>query len=206
MDTFNELQHLWQGAEAAPPIAAKDLIQKIKKSRRAILAKLAGSILALIATLPVMGWIFLAYHPKYPTTRFSIVLCMIIVTGGILMQSHSLRTLLLPLREDVDNRSMLAALERVQVRQKKINNGFMSAYFILLSGAMALYIFEFIRGNILFGIAAYMVTFGWIAFAWFYLRPRTINKQNAALNSMIAQLRILQQDWEEKENSSGEMP
>jgi hypothetical protein len=35
------------------------------------------------------------------------------------------------------------------------------------------------------GMLAYVVTFAWIAFNWFYLRPKTIKKQQGKLNELI---------------------
>jgi hypothetical protein len=34
-------------------------------------------------------------------------------------------------------------------------------------------------------ILSYLLTFIWIAFNWFYIRPKTIRKQESQLNEMI---------------------
>jgi len=197
MDRFNDLQQLWCQVVPAPAVHAKEIIHIVRKQRRAMLLRMAGSIGALLVTLPVMAWVFISYQPVYPTTRFSIVLCSLAVIAAIIVQGSFLKALISPLKEDVSNKAMLTALQKLQLRQKKFNARFISAYFLVLSIAMALYLFEFIRGNVWFGIASYTLTFGWIAIAWFYLRPRAVKKQNASLDSMINHLNALQQEWEE---------
>jgi hypothetical protein len=196
MDSFNDLQQLWQTRAEKPAIPAKELILRIKKQRRNMLAGLIGTILALLATIAMMVWIFIGYHPVLPTTRVSIVIMMIAVLGAIFIKTQALRLLMGTIREDVSNAAMIAALQRLQQAQRTFNTVGISVYYILLSAGMALYLAEFVRGNLWFGITAYTLTFGWIAFTWFYFRKRGIRKQNAKLDNMISHLKTLQQEWE----------
>lgn len=193
MDNFSDLQQLWQSVDPKPKQSAEEIIALVRKQQRQIVIRTMGSILALIATIPVMLWVFVDYHPRYPTTRVSIIMILIAVLGGIVLQSRMLRMLRM-VREDTSNEAMITTLKRVQLRQHKLNTVGMSVYFAMLSVSMAFYLAEFVSGNIMFGIISFGLTFGWIAFAWFYLRKRGIKRQNARLESMIKLLESLHED------------
>ena len=193
MDSFNDLQQLWQETAPEPALSANELIGLVRKQRLKLLARLAGSVLALLLTLPVMIWVYVDYHPVYATTRLSIIMMIIAIVAGIFMQSRSLPLLLKPLKEDVDNQAMILALQKLRQKQKFIHTTFISWYFVVLGVAMAMYLFEFVHRNLWFAIGTYVLTFGWYAFAWVYLRPRNIRKQNERLDAMIKHLQQLQE-------------
>ena len=194
MDSFNHLRQLWQEAAPTPLLTATELIALVRKQRLKLLTRMAGSVLALTLTLPVMVWIYVDYHPVYPTTRISIIMMVIAIVAGIVIQSRSLPLLLKPVRQDVDNRAMILSLQKLRQRQKFIHTTFISCYFIVLGMAMAMYLFEFVHRNFWFAIGAYTLTFGWFAFAWLYLRPRNIRKQHERLDAMIEHLKRLKEE------------
>jgi MFS family permease len=197
MDSFDELQNVWQGAVAPPAISAKEIVSLVRRQQRRMIAGVLVTIGALLAPIAMGVWIWIGYDPVYPTTRISLVIIMIAVVGAIVVKSQALPLLLGSVKEDASNKAMIEALERLQRKQRTFNTVGISVYYVLLSIGMALYLAEFVRGNILFGIAAYGLTFGWIAFTWFYLRKRGIKSQNAKLDQMIAHLKTLQNDWTE---------
>jgi hypothetical protein len=52
---------------------------------------------------------------------------------------------------------------------------------------ICLYMYEYAaRMTMTAGIITYAVTLAWIAFNWFYLRPKTIKKQQAKLDELIS--------------------
>ena len=195
MDSFNELQQVWHEAVAKPTLTAKQVVSVVKRQRRKMLVMVFGVIVALLATIAMGIWIWIDYKPVYPTTRVSLVIIMIAVVGAIAVKSQALRPLLGSIREDSSNLATIEALQRLQQKQKAFNAVGISVYFILLGTGMALYLAEFVRGNVLFGLAAYGLTFGWMAFVWFYLRKRSIKSQNEKLDQMIGHLKTLQNDW-----------
>ena len=197
MDSFDELQNVWQRAVARPAISAKEIVFLVKRQQRRMFAGVLVTIISLLAPIAMGVWIWISYDPVYPTTRISLVIIMIAVVGAIVVKSQALPLLLGSVKEDASNKTMIEALERLQQKQRTFNTVGISVYYILLSTGMALYLAEFVRGNILFGITAYGLTFGWIAFTWFYLRKRGIKSQNAKLDRMIAYLKALQNDWTE---------
>jgi len=122
------------------------------------------------------------------TTKVGIVL----VISAIAMQviaSTSLLQFLFRSNPVADSASYLAQLIKLRHKQEFLHKTMMTLYFILLSSGMLLYMIEYTmmmgRRN---GAIAYGLTFGWIAFAWFYIRPRTARKQLGPLNEVIKQL------------------
>ncbi len=68
----------------------------------------------------------------------------------------------------------------------------LSVYFIILSLGIGLYLFEYVSKMTRFwGIFTYAITLLWIAINWFYLRPKTIKKQNAKPNKLLAEFKNL---------------
>ena len=68
----------------------------------------------------------------------------------------------------------------------------LSIYFIILSLGIGLYLFEYVsRMTITWGIITYAITILWFTINWFYLRPKTITKQNAKLNKLLVEFEKL---------------
>jgi amino acid permease len=62
----------------------------------------------------------------------------------------------------------------------------LNLYFILLFAGICLYMYEYTsRMKFIYAVTAYVVTLAWIAINWFYLRPKTIKKQQAKINGLI---------------------
>src|ERR1700712_5741214 len=60
-------------------------------------------------------------------------------------------------------------------------------YFIMLSSGICLYMAQYSR-TWAGGITAYVLTLLWIAFNYFYTRPRSIKKQQAEFSEIIKKL------------------
>jgi hypothetical protein len=68
----------------------------------------------------------------------------------------------------------------------------LSIYFILLALGIGLYMFEYVsKMTITWGIITYAITILWFAINWFYVRPKTITKQNAKLNKLLGEFEKL---------------
>ena len=64
---------------------------------------------------------------------------------------------------------------------------------------MILYMYEFTHGKLYYFVLDYGLTLSWIAFAWFYLRPRSIRKESKKLNTIIEHLERIAKQVEEGE-------
>ena len=89
----------------------------------------------------------------------------------------------------MDNSSYLQQLLKLKRRQEFMQKTVLSVYFILLTAGLLLYMVEpSSKMSMGSAIAAYSLTIGWIAFGWFYLRPKRIKKQQQEVNDIINKL------------------
>ena len=193
MDNKDELKALWSmgGTAPAPDIAA--LLLRAGSVKRRARNKIIWGNLLLVLTSVFIAWVWIHYQPEMLTTKVGIVL-IIASMAMYIVTSTSMLQFLFREEPDMDAASYLAQLLQLRQKQEYLQKTTMTAYYILLSTGMALYMIEYatMLGR-RYGLIAYAVTFGWIALAWFYIRPRTTRRQLAPLNEAIKQLEQVQQ-------------
>lgn len=152
-------------------------------------------IVLLLGTFIYISTFFIVYEFELLTTYIGIIVVLLSIVLGIAFQSQ-LIGIILP------NADVLASTSRhleqsllYQSRLKYIHKTGMNIYYILLSLGLALYIYEFANRNLWFGITAYALTGGWVLFSWFYLRKRSIKKQQQKIDEQIEALRHVQKSF-----------
>ncbi|MBS1624476.1 MAG: hypothetical protein JST83_10680 [Bacteroidetes bacterium] len=188
MDNNDELKSLWSTAATVPAPDITRLLDSAASIRRKALNKMIWGNLLLIATSVFIAWIWIRYQPQMLTTKIGIVMVIASMVIYIIASTSSLQFLFRS-EPDMDAASYLAQLLRLKQKQEYLQKTIMTAYYILLSAGMALYMIEYatMLGR-RYELIAYAVTFGWIALAWFYIRPRIARKQLRPLNEAIEQL------------------
>jgi hypothetical protein len=189
MKTFEDLQEIWQSSPQSntiPDVAS--ILEEVKIQHRKMLRKNIMAALLLAATaifITILGFNFVF---KFTTTYFGMAIVVLTVISGVIVN------VILSVPAKITNQiqestsSYLEVLIKYNTRQKEFVSNFFGFYFIGLSSGMAMYLYEFAARDTLFGVIAYLCTFGWFAFTWFYLRKRSIRKQQAKMNSMIEKL------------------
>lgn len=193
MDNNDELKALWSTGRAVPAPDIAALLLRAGSIRRRARNKMIWGNLLLVLTSVFIVWVWIHYQPEMLTTKVGIVL-IIASMAMYIVTSTSMLQFLFREEPDMDAASYLAQLLRLRQKQEYLQKTIMTAYYILLSTGMALYMIEYatMLGR-RYGLIAYAVTFGWIALAWFYIRPRTARRQLASLNEAIRQLEQVQQ-------------
>lgn len=193
MDTDDELKQLWDTGVAAPIPDISALLRRAGTVKRKARNKMIWGNLLLVLTSIIIAWVWIHYQPQMLTTKIGIVL-IILSMAIYIITSTSMLQFLFRDEPDTDTASYLAQLLRLRQKQEYLQKTIMTLYYVLLSGGMALYMIEYatMLGR-RYGLIAYLVTFGWIALAWFYIRPRTARRQLAPLNEVIRQLEQVQQ-------------
>ncbi|HRG08996.1 MAG TPA: hypothetical protein PLJ08_10510, partial [Cyclobacteriaceae bacterium] len=82
----------------------------------------------------------------------------------------------------------LDALSQTRQREQVLYTRIMSLYFLFLSIGLGLYLYEYtsqMKPQV--AATAYAITFAWMAFNWFYLRPLQIRKNAKKLDAVIRQ-------------------
>ena len=96
------------------------------------------------------------------------------------------------------NSDYLKNLLAIKAKQKFMETTMLNLYFILLSLGIGLYMYEYAsRMKPIWGIVTYAITFIWILFNWFYLRPKQINKQRAKLDAIISKFEMVNNQLDE---------
>lgn len=187
--------NLWksQASTQPPPL---ELFLGLKKYQRTHVRKLFFSTFVLMATSLFIIWIWIGYNPEMATTKLGIIL--IILAMAIFGYSYNRQyPILKKLDDTLSNSDYLETLLLLERQQQHLQSFMLGIYFLMLSLGMCLYMIEPTLGMPVWGkIAAYALTFGWIAFAWFYLKPKTIKKQQAKLNELIAKFESIQNQIE----------
>ena len=187
-DNNDDLKMLWgaQPTAAAPEVYV--LMARATKVKNKLRNKLIRGNVILVLTGIFIAWVWIHYQPQMITTKVGIVLCISAIATYVISSTSSLQ-FLFKSNPEADSANYLVQLIVLRQKQEYLQRTIMALYFILLSVGICLYMIEYammmgLRG----GLIAYGVTLAWIAFNWFYTRPRTARKQLASINEAISQL------------------
>ncbi|WP_298225146.1 hypothetical protein [Flavobacterium sp.] len=182
---FNQL---WQSHQNIPEIDAATIVLQAQQMQRKTKIKLLLGNLLLFATMIFIIGIVVYFKPEMITTKIGSLLVIIAILMQIIA-SMRLIPLVNKSNAQTNPEAYLNQLLAFKKKQAFIQSTIMTLYFLFLSVGLALYMIEYtLRGSIFFILATYGTTMIWIAFNWFYIRPRTIRKQEQKLNEAIRNL------------------
>jgi len=188
MSTETDFKALWTKQSTSEIPDTKELLVKAQKLKTSTRNKLLGLNLVLLATMVFIIYIGLNIDNEKLTTKIGIVLIAIAIVS-YLAASNQMIPMLFKTDLETSSQEYLAQLIRIKRKQEFLNKVMINVYFILLSAGLFLYMLQFLeRMNPVWATIYLVLTFGWIALAWFYLRPRGMRKKQRALNDMIARL------------------
>lgn len=144
-------------------------------------------ILVLAATLAVVIYIWWASVLHFASTKAGVSL---VVTAILIMVVNQLRLVqAIGADQALASTDYLRALITIRKEQEYTSRTILSVYFILLSAGVALYLYEPLSHLPATGIlGGYALTFGFIAYMWFYVRPWKIKQQQEQLNNIISRI------------------
>lgn len=184
MSTNLDFKNIWQQQKVGQP-NMDNLLHKLKEFKKSGLQKLifANSMLVVLIGAIISIWHY--YQPQFITTKIGIVL-IIIAMVIYLFSYNKLFSIFNKIDNRQTNREYLQSLSAINIRQKFMQTTMLGIYYIMLSIGVCLYMFEYAsRMTMLGAIIAYTSTLTWIGFSWFYLRPKTIKKQQSKLDELI---------------------
>jgi hypothetical protein len=196
MATNIDFKNIWKQQTSQKP-NMEELLGRLKKFKHENLRKLIITNILLILTSIGIGLVWYYYQPQLITTKTGIIL-VILAMIIFLFAYNKLFMLFYKLDNTQTNTEYLQSLYVVQNRQKFMQTTMINVYFIMLFAGICLYMHEYTsRMEPLYAVLAYTVTFLWIGFNWFYLRPKTIKKQEAKLNGLIDKFEEINQQLKE---------
>ena len=188
MSNFNDIQNLWQNQPEVKTPDVDTIIKAANKNRRQMITKNALGLVTLGATLIFIAYIGLVADFQFATTKLGIVVIIISIIGAMVVNSQLLMLVLNKADNSASNQDYLNQLIAYRNKQRFFQTKGIGAYFLALTLGFVLYLYEFYARNHAFGLKAYGLTLLWIAFAWFYIRPKTIKKQEKKINDLIEQI------------------
>lgn len=184
MDSNIDFKNIWKQQTSNKP-NMEELLGKLKKFRNQNLRRLVFANIGLIATSLLILFIWYCYQPEMITTKIGIVL---VVLGMVifLLAYNKMFMIFYKIDQTQSNNEYLQNLYVVKNKQKFMQTTILNLYFIMLFLGICFYMYEYTsRMTLGSAILTYAVTSAWIAFNWFYLRPRTIKKQQGKLDELI---------------------
>ncbi|MCS4303256.1 hypothetical protein [Chryseobacterium sp. BIGb0232] len=184
MDTNIDFKNIWKQQTSKKP-NIEELLNTLKKFKNENLRKLILANLLLIATSLCIAFIWYRYQPQLISTKIGIVL-VILAMVIFLLAYNRMFMIFYKIDNTQSNSDYLQNLYRVKNKQKFMQTTMLNIYFMMLFLGICLYMYEYAsKMSSVYAILTYAVTLLWIAFNWFYIRPKTIKKQQGKIDGLI---------------------
>ncbi|AEV97686.1 hypothetical protein A4D02_16410 [Niastella koreensis] len=185
MSSNIDFKALWQQQPVSQP-DMKDLMNRLYQFKQSNIRRLIKTNILLVATSLFIGFVWYYYQPQFISTKIGIVITILAMVIYLFVY-NKMFALFNKIDNASDNAHYLQNLIVIKGKQRFLQHTMMNIYFIMLMAGICLYMYEYTsRMTISAGIITYAITLIWIAFNWFYLRPKTIKKQQAKLDDLIA--------------------
>ncbi len=192
MDNNINFKNIWQQQKVNPP-DMDDLHTKVKQYKRASLRKQIFYNVVLAATFGFIIFIWIYYQPQFISTKIGIIL-IVMAMVIYLFSYNSMLSILNKIDNTQTNSKYLQSLRTLNTKQKYLQTTIMSLYFIMLSIGICLVMYESAsKMTVFWASVTYICTLNWIGFNWFYIRPRTIKKQQAKLDELLHKFEAINQ-------------
>lgn len=184
MENNIDFKELWS-KQAAPVPNKGDLLLKINRLKTSNLKKIIYTNTYLLTTSLFIIFIWIYFQPEFITTKIGIVLTILAMAIFLVVYNRSI-PLYKKINDNQSNREYLKSLLAIKSKQQFLQNRMLSIYYAMLSLGISLYMYEYASRMTLFGaILTYVISFSWIAFCWFYIRPKQIRKEEEKIAPII---------------------
>lgn len=189
MDSLNELKTIWRTANTDSLPSHREMLRLIKNFRD---DKLRSKVLLITAAfllmmLLVIDWLF--NRPRLVSTTIGMMMAL---CAMLILAVSNIRSLRRFIRfNDCSNREFILFLEQTRRNQLFYHQKTQVAGMLFASGGLVLYLYEFVRHNLMLTMLFYALALAYLAFIWLYLRPVKFKKQTVKLNQMIERLHQL---------------
>lgn len=198
MENNIDFKNLWKQQNVNQP-NMEELQAKLKQFRKSNIQKLifVNIILIILSAIIIAKWYY--YQPDYLSTKIGIILTILAMFIFVL-SNNKLFELFSSLDNTQTNSGFIQSLSIIKTKQNYLQTSILSLYFILLSLGICLYMYEYtLKMTTFWSCFSYAGLLIWIAFNWFYLRPKAIKKQNLKLDRLIDKCEIIRKQLAENE-------
>ncbi len=187
MDHNNNIdfKDLWKKQAVNQP-NIEDLLARLKQLKKAGLRTLWITNILLFATCGLIVFVWYTYQPEFISTKIGIVLTILAMVIYLVFYNRLVSSYKNIVTAQA-NQEYLQKLILIKKEQQFMQSTMLSLYFILLGVGIGLYMYEYtVRMTIFGAFFTYGITLLWMAFNWFYIRPKQIKKQQSKLNDLIS--------------------
>ncbi|SFI99048.1 hypothetical protein SAMN05421638_1723 [Kaistella treverensis] len=196
MEEFKNLENLWKTSETKIP-AKNDQISKIKNNRMKLKNTYTKGAILLVATGIFILILMTTFDAKILT--LPIVSAMVIISLVCFLQAGLMFFTAKKISGIDETQTPASHLQQwLEFRefQKKLRHWNMPVYYILLSLALGVYMFELLKTVDLWKmLLAFAITYSWLLFAYFYLGKKEVKKQDAKMDRIISELKNLENQF-----------
>lgn len=184
MDTNIDFKNIWK-QQTSPKPNIEELLHKLKKFKNENLRKIILINFLLIATCLCIAFIWYRYQPQLISTKMGIVI-VILAMVIFLLAYNKMFMVFYTIDNTQSNSEYLQNLYLIKNKQKFMQTTMLNGYFIMLFSGICLYMYEYTsKMSSLSGVLVYAAALLWIGFNWFYIRPKTIKKQQEKIDGLI---------------------
>lgn len=196
MEEFKELENLWKQSDPKISVKQTDLT-KLKSNRMKLKnTNIKGALLLVLTGIFILG-LMTTFDTKIKTPPLIIAMVIISITcflQAVLMLYNAKR--IGAIDETQTPGFHLKQWQDFRIFQKKQRYWNMPVYYLFLSSAIGVYLYELLKTAELWKmILAIVVTYSWMFFAYFYLGKKELKKQDAKMDSIISDLQSLENQF-----------
>lgn len=191
-----DFKNLWKQQEAEQP-ELSDLMLLLRSYKNKGLKRLVLTNVLLVMTMVGLVLIWYYFQPQLITTKIGLITTILAMPIFVLAY-NTLFKYYKSASEFESNSAYLKNLITIKRKQKFMQTTMLQLYFILLSLGVCLYLYEYVKlMPTVVGLLVYALTLAWLAFNWFYLRPKTIKKQEKKLDILIKKFEMINRQLDE---------
>ncbi|MBO3098267.1 hypothetical protein [Gelidibacter pelagius] len=197
MNANIDFKNLWKQQDIEQPNHA-DLLLTLKRYKNKGLRRLVLTNVLLFITIVCLVLIWYFFQPQMITTKIGLITTILAMVIFVFAY-NTLFKYYKAASESESNRAYLQDLIAIKRKQKFVQTKMLQFYFILLSLGVCLYLYEYVnKMPTAIGLLVYALTLLWIAFNWFYLRPKMIKKQEEKLDTLIKKFELINRQLDEQ--------
>lgn len=195
MNDNMDFKTLWGNQETVVPDIG-ELFRQVDQFKKKRLSSLIKTNVCLAATAMFIGFVWYYYQPDWITTKIGV--CLVFVAILVFLVAYNkLFPLLVKPGFELNSKQYSQQLLQIKTKELFLQKTMMKLYFGLLLLGICLYMLEYTsRMEMLWAIIMYLMLILWIAFNWFYLKPKINKKQNFAINELIARCKKLNEQFD----------
>ena len=156
-----------------------------------------GAIFLVLTGIFILG-LMTTFDAKIKTTPiiFSMVIISVMCFLQAILMLYNAKKI-----ADIDESQTpgfhLKQWQNFRTFQKKQRHWNMPVYYIILGTALGVYLYGILRNTEPWKmILAFVITYSWMFFAYFYIGKRELKKQDAQLDGIISELQILENQFQ----------